>query len=1241
MTIIKAIIASGAATQHEKKTGQRVTQGTLGNLIQLHDAEIVATRFGPKSSQITLLIKAFSVIGSGASHWIGSPRPFESTPAGSQLLEKIAEFRGSTDRAAPSESAGSTSNRASPARPGLGNPAFTDDDSQQLLSQVPAAYRSKDQGVRINTKGLHGLRLPQNSGKTLEPGASKPHANQSEALREMLLSKKSRIKASTKSEDDAKASTKIGPQAENVQQIKSSSSTAATNVKQPQQQVIETPSSIKSPNTSPRKPLQRQATSKRIRSRDVRIPRQQQDLLSRDDSWLPAEPGQRGPVANVPIPILKEITRKVQERAKQPSSIDDWEVSKQESERSASQGSDSKGNEDSDPEVLVPSPDWPPSPSVQEQRGELPPDSSLPDAEDLDLEDHTQELDHATPASDSRQAEASQWNAPVASMSDIVSSARTSAEPNKSHQTVMSSAFVQVDQSDSESDLETSIPLKLGDQASSSHSTKYSQEVPATAIQPSESKVQVDRTPYQYPAQVNPRDESHRCSSSGDDASPRKRRCLAKLDAAHDTADSLIGVHELEIEETVLPRMTQVQPLMVPGAPINGQFASDSATDSQSQMVDLISDQAQQVSNGESERQAKPRRKADSPVLSPYVTTKRRKIQRSPLAFGFSQDEYPKEDPSIAMRKYREDFFASRKNSHAESRKSPSHEADARVPSTPGIPEAVDSTRTETPVAEPMDVLGPSSLAPGVSAVTCSVDTTHEDDVRSSQHISNDTRSQVSGAADGPMSVWPHRQNLDEAASIENSLSSSELAAQQRLVAGIEQQEQPSLLLTQSVHTDLHSVSTKLGTNSKSGTSQQTHSSGQAQSLPELMTPALSVSEIAHSSPHLDQSASPQEPPRIMDMFARFQSTYPDYNGTRGHFNSMCKKIDQLVRAGRMEHKSLWDDFIIRHKTEYPQYLQRCLDNVEDAKGYEQFYHDEIDEPRFTKRIIQPGTLSEVIPPSPDHPSPTILDHVPARNGGAGANDILSPGSRAWFHFRREIKGEPTSREPSVVAGGDDENSRDQRRKPAAGEKAPRPLSMQGLSQSISITRKRSSSSLLLAQARQSNVSPSKSIQRTPRKIPWNEPAPRAEGSPSGNSRQAPRLSKTYSADHTLPVRRSEEPANAGSSGKDSKEKPLPFQRGPGESKTKIGKGKQREEKAAETDEWWKDEDTPFRQFTKKYSTIKPGRGNAWAQEMKKGGEEKTKKQEGKGKEREVSQDAERSGDRGRGRGIDVMKWHL
>ncbi|KAL8867423.1 MAG: hypothetical protein Q9174_005678, partial [Haloplaca sp. 1 TL-2023] len=67
----------------------------------------------------------------------------------------------------------------------------------------------------------------------------------------------------------------------------------------------------------------------------------------------------------------------------------------------------------------------------------------------------------------------------------------------------------------------------------------------------------------------------------------------------------------------------------------------------------------------------------------------------------------------------------------------------------------------------------------------------------------------------------------------------------------------------------------------------------------------------------------------------------------------------------------------------------------------------------------------------------------------------------------------------------------------------------------------------------------------------------------------------------------------------------------------------------AVVDEWWTDDDTPFRQFSKVYQSITPGRGNAWAQEIR-------------GKEKKVTSPVQRPGNKRRGPAdIDVMSWHL
>lgn len=99
----------------------------------------------------------------------------------------------------------------------------------------------------------------------------------------------------------------------------------------------------------------------------------------------------------------------------------------------------------------------------------------------------------------------------------------------------------------------------------------------------------------------------------------------------------------------------------------------------------------------------------------------------------------------------------------------------------------------------------------------------------------------------------------------------------------------------------------------------------------------------------------------IGNIYDQFLATYPEYTGDLKHFIAMAKKIHTLSSADRMEHRSLWDDFIVRHKMEYRQYLLDCMEKAEDPIPYEKFYRNEIDEPRFRKRVITPSNLTDVL----------------------------------------------------------------------------------------------------------------------------------------------------------------------------------------------------------------------------------------------------------------------------------------
>ena len=101
--------------------------------------------------------------------------------------------------------------------------------------------------------------------------------------------------------------------------------------------------------------------------------------------------------------------------------------------------------------------------------------------------------------------------------------------------------------------------------------------------------------------------------------------------------------------------------------------------------------------------------------------------------------------------------------------------------------------------------------------------------------------------------------------------------------------------------------------------------------------------------------------PIPQNIFDKFREAYPTYPGDLKHFVAICRKIDQLLKADRMMHQSLWDDFIVRHKTDYSQYLGRCAEEAEDAIPFEKFYETEIEGPQYQKRVIHRRNLDEVL----------------------------------------------------------------------------------------------------------------------------------------------------------------------------------------------------------------------------------------------------------------------------------------
>ena len=110
-----------------------------------------------------------------------------------------------------------------------------------------------------------------------------------------------------------------------------------------------------------------------------------------------------------------------------------------------------------------------------------------------------------------------------------------------------------------------------------------------------------------------------------------------------------------------------------------------------------------------------------------------------------------------------------------------------------------------------------------------------------------------------------------------------------------------------------------------------------------------------------DLVAAPEPPTVTQTIYDRFMTAYPDFSGDLDNFVAICTKVNELVKADKMEHRSLWDDFIVRNRIDYRKYMLDCIDKAKNPMPYEKFYRSEIDEPLYKKHIVTPRTLPEAL----------------------------------------------------------------------------------------------------------------------------------------------------------------------------------------------------------------------------------------------------------------------------------------
>lgn len=89
---MRATVAALAARRYTAATKRRVTEDTLGQLIQIVDFEIVATHLGPRARRATILINDFKTVGDKCGAF-GSPRFLESLQDMKDLQQQLITLR--------------------------------------------------------------------------------------------------------------------------------------------------------------------------------------------------------------------------------------------------------------------------------------------------------------------------------------------------------------------------------------------------------------------------------------------------------------------------------------------------------------------------------------------------------------------------------------------------------------------------------------------------------------------------------------------------------------------------------------------------------------------------------------------------------------------------------------------------------------------------------------------------------------------------------------------------------------------------------------------------------------------------------------------------------------------------------------------------------------------------------------------------------------------------------------------
>ena len=954
-TRINATFAKRSTDLYEQKTKQRFTQDRPGCLIGLNSFEIVATHLGPRDQQLTLLVKDFTVLGAEGSSRIGQvPRAIETVDKEQgNLLKRLKDLRqdeGVQARSNYTSYANSTTTRSpspnsSNSHDGSGSPARQDFATQATWSVPNGGWRnpaiSSPERLRQNassTKPSETLGLQKE--RTVE-GSHTLHSEE-ELLKIIGDRKVKTIQSGEQSPNNPEASIKASSLT-----IKKTSG-ELQNSKMANGESTQHPPPVENP-ASKRQSGSHAKRLQRIGMREVKIPKDQEQVLNRDDAWIPPQPGQRRPFANIPISLLQQFNSEADrqsasddEAAKEPDSHGHHADNDIESTKSSIASS----SEDSDDAPL----EWASSPD----RNQLPPDSSAAATDQSDNEQsksklHRSEHQHKATvnASPAKQTNDRRYSSP-ANGSDSgrlkrkrdASLANASSQERRERMTI--DAKDEDSQSSQESDIDISAPDALQEVSDSRINISSSTNIASTASQPELPYTQVKHTPFQV--------TSHQIKtvpiSSGTAAVPDSEKrtssaekllsCTPSCTSNSSLVESpIIGNRRARLPQPtekqsqganskIIPRTDILEPRVPVRKPQSQPTNNGRVELERLQMDQKLEEQPQEASmnltkalaqdaSHRTKASASPDRKR--PQSNDFQSAQSKRFRKLAMPVGSIVYNLPDDlpDPAIAARKHRQEWLAARRSSE----NSPNKEAP--VSAQKSMVHEAPSHYSEAQIKSDLKDTVSRPSEEGTKSLQKYSAPAEQDSTGTLIHARNSMSKVVTGNPESEDSGTISTPNGDAA--------SPETVPKQPITDALEDK----LVLQDG---------------------QESHRSN----VPKRSdTPGVNVPSPV-SSPH--------------SIFEQFRATYSDYNKGLNHFVALCRKISSLAKTDRPVRASRWDDFVIRHQLDYSRHIAECQETGEDALPFESFYNEMIDEPQYMKRILGPQTLKQVL--SPDTKQTTI-----------------------------------------------------------------------------------------------------------------------------------------------------------------------------------------------------------------------------------------------------------------------------